>query len=182
MATDLDRLAEPRVGRLCVVGIGNRVAGDDGAGSALADRLAGQLAVRSGGPPAGRIIDAGIAPENHLEPIVRDEPDTVLLVDAVDFGGRPGSIRLLDARALSAGGLSTHATSLSLIRGYLSARSSARVVLLGIQPRHLHMGAALSEEVAATVEAVADRLAGLMAPGAPASPVSRGRCPARSSS
>ncbi len=165
MASDLDRLAELLPGRLCVVGIGNRLAGDDGAGSALAHRLAEQLAQRSGGPLAGRIIDAGIAPENHLEPIVRDEPDSVLLVDAVDFGGRPGSIRLLDAHALSAGGLSTHASSLSLIRGYLGARSSARVVLLGIQPGQLRLGAALSEEVATSVEAVADRLAALVAPG-----------------
>ncbi len=165
MATDLDRLAAHLVGRVCVVGIGNRLAGDDGAGSALADRLAGRLAARREGRLTGRIIDAGVAPENHLEPILRDQPDTVLLVDAVHFGGRPGSIRLLDVGALSAGGLSTHATSLGMIRSYLGGRSSARVVLLGIQPGQLRLGAALSEEVAASVEAVAERLAGLLGSG-----------------
>ncbi|MGI9591050.1 MAG: hydrogenase maturation protease [Myxococcota bacterium] len=156
MIAELDRLAEHLLGRVCVVGIGNRLAGDDGAGSVVAERLAGRL--------AGRVIDAGIAPENHLEPIVRDEPDTILLVDAVDFGVEPGSVRLLDARALATGGLSTHATSLAMIHDYLGARSAAGAVLIGIQPGHLRLGSALSEEVAGAVEAVASRLAELLGP------------------
>ncbi len=159
MVDGLDRLAELLVGRICVVGIGNRLAGDDGAGSVVAERLTGRL--------AGRVIDAGIAPENHLEPIVRDEPDTVLFVDAVDFGGRPGSVRMLDARTLAAGGVSTHATSLGVIHDYLSARSPARVVLVGIQPGRLRLGAALSEEVATSVEAIASFIEDLPRRGLP---------------
>ncbi len=162
MVAELDRLAGHLVGRVCVVGIGNRLAGDDGAGSAVAEQLAGRV--------AGCVIDAGIAPENHLEPVVRDAPDTVLLVDAVDFGGEPGSVRMLDARALAAGGLSTHATSLGMIHDYLSARSAARTVLVGIQPGQLRLGAALSEEVARSVEAIASRVAELMGPGRPTGP------------
>ena len=156
MVADLDRLAERLLGRVCVVGIGNRLAGDDGAGSVVAERLAGRV--------AGRVIDAGSTPENHLEPIIRDEPDTILLVDAVDFGGEPGSVRILDPRALAAGGLSTHATSLAMIHDYLSARSPAGSVLLGIQPGLLRLGSALSEDVAAAVETVASRVAELLAP------------------
>ena len=157
MRSDLERLAEALAGRVCVVGIGNRLAGDDGAGSAVAERVAGRI--------AGRVIDAGVAPENHLEPMLLDEPDTILLVDAVDFGGAPGEVRILDARALATGGLSTHATSLRMVRDYLSARSPARVVLVGIQPGHLRLGDGLSAEVQASVTAVADRVAELVGPG-----------------
>jgi hydrogenase 3 maturation protease len=157
MADDLDRLGEHVVGRVCVVGVGNRLAGDDGAGSAVAEAL--------GGRAAGCVIDAGIAPENHLEPIVRGEPDTVLLVDAVELGAEPGSVRVLDPRALRAGGLSTHAASLGMVCDYLSARCAARVVLIGIQPGQLRLGAALSDAVTRSVEAVAGRLAELMGPG-----------------
>ncbi len=153
---DLERLGEIVFGRVCVVGIGNRLAGDDGAGSALAERLAGRV--------AGCVIDAGIAPENHLEPVVRDEPDSILLVDAVDFGGDPGSVRILDARALGAGGLSTHATSLGAICDYLGARSAARAVLIGIQPGRLRLGAGLSDEVSRAVEALAGHIAALVGP------------------
>ena len=64
------------------MGIGNRLAGDDGAGSAVAEALRGRT--------AACVIDAGIAPENHLEPIVRGEPDTILLVDAANQARRRG--------------------------------------------------------------------------------------------
>jgi len=158
LGDDLERLGEQIVGRVCVVGIGNRLAGDDGAGSAVAERLAGRV--------AGCVIDAGIAPENHLEPVVRDRPDTILLVDAVDFGGEPGSVRMLDARSLATGGLSTHATSLAMVHDYLRARCPARVLLLGIQPARLGVGEALSEAVASSVEAVASRLTKLLGPAA----------------
>ena len=56
------------------------------------------------------------------------------------------------------------ATSLALIHDYLGARSSAGAVLLGIQPGRLRLGSALSEEVAAAVEAVASRVTELLAP------------------
>jgi len=154
----LGQLQEQLAGRVCVVGIGNPLAGDDGAGSAVAQALLGRVA-------AG-VIDAGIAPENHLEPIVRHEPETILLVDAVDFGGEPGGVRLLDPSTLAAGGLSTHATSLGMVHDYLRARCPARVLLLGIQPARLGVGEALSEAVASSVEAVASRLTKLLGPAA----------------
>ena len=157
MGADLDRLAEHLVGRVCVVGIGNRLAGDDGAGSVLAEQLAGRV--------AGRVVDAGIAPENHLEPVVRGRPGTILLVDAVDFGDAPGSVRVLDPGALAGGGLSTHATSLALIHDYLAARSTARIVLVGIQPGQLRLGTTLSAEVARAVATLASRIAALTGPG-----------------
>ncbi len=157
-------------GRVCVVGIGNRLAGDDGAGSAVAEKLAERA--------PGYVIDAGIAPENHLEPIVRGEPDTILLVDAVEFGGEPGSVRLFDPRALRAGGLSTHATSLGIVTEYLAARCAARIVLLGIQPGRLRLGTALSDEVASSVGAVARRLAELMEAARPAGAGADPPCPA----
>ncbi len=155
-ADDLERLGEILVGRVCVLGIGNRLAGDDGAGSAVAEQLAGRV--------AARVIDGGIAPENHLERVVREKPDAILLIDAVDFGGAPGSLRVLDARDLGPGGLSTHATSLGLIREYLSARSPARAALVGIQPGRLQLGEALSDEVARSVGALASRIADLLGP------------------
>ncbi len=154
---DLERLGEHLAGRVCLVGIGNPLAGDDGAGSAIAQALLGR--------GVEHVIDAGIAPENHLEPIVRNEPETIVLVDAVDWGGEPGRVRLLDPGRLAAGGLSTHATSLRMVHDYLRARCPARVVLLGIQPGRLGVGEALGDAVAASVEAVASRLAELLGPG-----------------
>ena len=151
--TALENMALRMVGRVCVLGIGNRERGDDGAGSLVAGGL------RSGGAMAA--IDAGMAPENHLEMVARTEPDTVVVVDAVDFGGAPGELRTLHGHEIGRGGLSTHAPSLAMTMDYLVARTGARLLLLGIQPAALGSNRELSIEVSRTVDRVRDFLAQL---------------------
>jgi hydrogenase 3 maturation protease len=142
-------------GRVCIVGVGNRQRGDDGAGPRLID-------ARHRGT-RGVWLDAGIAPENFLEPIVRTNPDTVLIVDAAAFGGLPGECRLLDASALDTVVLSTHAGSLGLLREYLSARSGARLGVLAIQPERLAVGEGLSAAVETSVRELAALLSEVLA-------------------
>jgi hydrogenase maturation protease HycI len=112
--------------RLCIVGIGNRMKGDDAAGVRLIDFITGHVQVEC--------IDAGVAPENYLEKIVGLAPSTVLLVDATTFDGTPGEIRIFTPEEISPGGLSTHALSLQMVSDYLKARVDVQVLLIGIQP------------------------------------------------
>jgi hydrogenase 3 maturation protease len=141
-------------GRVCIVGVGNRGRRDDGAGPRLIEQ-------RRPGTP-GDWIDAGVAPENFLEPIARTHPDVVLIVDAVDFGGTPGQCRPMDASATEMLFLSTHAGSLNMLAEYLSARSGAKVQVLGIQPQRIDAGEGLSEPVARSVRELAAMLADLL--------------------
>ena len=128
---------------LAVLGFGNRMWRDDGAGSHLAEAL--------GDRPDLIAIDGGSVPENHLERVVRADPASVLLVDAADFGGRPGEARLLQPAVLARAGLSTHAGSPQMLARYLAARTAAPVALLAIQPGDCSAGEELSPAVAATV-------------------------------
>lgn len=150
MQTLETQLRELLRGKTCVLGVGNRMRGDDGAGSFLAERIASRV--------AAAVIDGGSAPENYLEKVAAERPDTVLIVDAVDFGGSPGDIRILEANRIGAGGLSTHAPSLRLAAEYLARRSGARVWLAAIQPASVAMGT----DMGAPVSAAVDRLAGLL--------------------
>jgi len=131
-----------------ILGVGNTVRGDDGVGSLLVQKLTGRV--------EACCIDAGIAPENFLEKIVRKKPDTVLIVDAADFGGSPGEIRLLELDQLASGGLSTHALSLQMACTYLKLRLPVEVYLLAIQP-----GQTNSEDLSGPVRAALDRLTAL---------------------
>ena len=115
-----------------ILGVGNTARGDDGAGSLLVRKLTGRI--------EACCIDAGIAPENFLEKIVRKKPDTVLIVDAADFGGSPGEIRLLKPDQLASGGLSTHALSLQMACDYLQLSIPVEVHLLAIQPAQTNSG------------------------------------------
>lgn len=147
-----DRLAElSRTPSPCVLGMGNRRRGDDGAGPLLCDRLAGRF--------GGTTIDAGVAPENHLERVVADAPRLVLVADAADFGGDPGEARILALDALVGAGVSTHACSPKMIGEYLTGRLPAApvVLLLAIQPQHSD-GPAVSPGVARCLDHLAQRL------------------------
>ncbi len=132
-------------GRIVVVGIGNTLRGDDGAGPELIRKL-------KNSPSNIRystlyLIDAGEVPENYLQKIAGYKPDTVLLVDAVDFRGRPGATRIAGASVIRNDSVSTHNASLKLIMEYLEKETRADIFLLGIQPGNLTFGSGLSEPV-----------------------------------
>ena len=134
----------------CVIGVGNRLRGDDGIGS----RVAGQVAPRV----AAAVVDGGVAPENHLEKIARMRPETVVVIDAADFGGRPGEMRFVAAADAKGGGLSTHAVSLDLFARYLEQRAGSRVFLVAVQA----VSAGWEESMSAPVAAAAERLVDLL--------------------
>lgn len=148
-------LASLLAGRVCIVGVGNRWRGDDGAGPRVID------ARRRG--TRGVWIDAGVVPENFLEPIARTGPDRVLIVDAVAFGGVLGQWRLMDVTDTDAIVLSTHAGSLAMLSEYLSVRTSASVHLLGIQPESIDARVGLSQSVEKSVRELAMTLSDLLA-------------------
>lgn len=141
-----------------VVGIGNDLRGDDGAGL-LAARA---LAERTGCP----LILAGEVPENYLDVVRSHAPEWVLLVDAADFGAEAGETVILrfdgpggagtgaateigarSASQMAVNSASTHHPSLKLLRRYIAEEMGAEVWLLGIQPKRVDFGASISDEV-----------------------------------
>lgn len=137
-------------GHVCILGIGNRQWHDDGVGSYLAEALAEN--------PELDVIDAGFVPENHLEAVADRHPDTILLVDATDFGGDAGQTRLIYPEKVAYSGVSTHAGSLRMLAEYMHARTHAPVALLAIQPENTNAGENLSPAVADTLEDLLENL------------------------
>jgi len=158
-------LAQP----LVIVGVGNPMRGDDGFGPALAERLKTQGINAT-------VVNAEITPENYLGYIASLQPALVLVADAVDFGGRPGELRLIEPRDIVHTGASTHAASLALIEKFLSPppddpstprepargvpagtlppgpggrelHKGTRTIVLAVQPKSVKFGGELSKEV-----------------------------------
>lgn len=88
-SSKLLRLKSHLKGKVLILGIGNTLRSDDGLGSILANRLKDKVPFK--------VIDAGTTPENYLEKIVKEKPESMIIIDAVDFGGVPGEFRLLQA-------------------------------------------------------------------------------------
>lgn len=162
-------------GRVCLVGIGNVEAGDDGIGVRLAETLAARIRAEEGSP---LVLIAGNRPEDHLSRLTRGDWDSVVFLDAVDFGGPPGAMTVFASDEIESRfpQVSTHRLSLGLLARLIQESGSTRVWLVGIQPACLRPGHRFSHSVQATFEALTDLLEracrpGVADPGSPAEPV-----------
>lgn len=136
----LDHLKAHLCGKAIILGIGNTLRSDDGFGSLLAQRLSGKV------PFA--VFDAGVSPENYLEKIIKERPDNLVILDAADFGGAPGELRVLEAEEVkTANFFSTHNASISLSINYLLSNIKVDIIILLVQPRTIVFGDTLSPEM-----------------------------------
>ena len=143
-----------RSARILVVGFGNPLMADDGAGPEVVRRL---TAVPL--PARVRVEDGG-SDSLRLPGLWRGEAE-VWLVDAVASGGEPGSIiRLGHEEVLAIPQRHATAHALSLPEGLrwialsYPEMAAVRYRFWGIVARHLSLLSGLSEEVGAAVERV----------------------------
>lgn len=78
------------VRRILIAGMGNVLRRDDGFGVEVTKRLA----ARNGLPPQVDVIEVGIG-GIHLVQKLLDRYDVLVIVDAIDRGASPGSLKLL---------------------------------------------------------------------------------------
>jgi len=144
------------VSETLVIGVGNSYRGDDGAGIAVARKLAEQRL------PGVRVMEMNGEGTSLVE-AWKDAP-SVLLVDAVSSGAAPGTIHRFETQA---GPLPTrlkHHSSHSF--GVAEAvevaraldRLPPRLVVYGVEGKNFSPGWDLSPEVERAVEEVASRL------------------------
>jgi len=143
-------------GAVLVIGVGNRLRGDDGVGLAVASRVrAAGIEVREyEGEPVGLIEAWSCAA-------------AVVLVDAVSAGAAPGSVHRFDASSAAlpatwSRSTSTHALgvaeAIELARAV--GRLPLRVVAVGIEGVSFELGAGLSAEVEGALSEVVEVVLG----------------------
>jgi hydrogenase 3 maturation protease len=138
-------------GRTVFVGIGNELRSDDGIGPLVIERLRDRIDCPC--------INAGQVPENSFGVIVKEQPDTVVIIDAVQLFMKPGAYQLLTEEDILKTGFSTHTLSPAVFMQYLREASDADVYLLGVQPRSTELGQGLT----ALLEDSIDELVNLIA-------------------
>ncbi|HET9016462.1 MAG TPA: hydrogenase maturation protease [Thermomicrobiaceae bacterium] len=142
--------------RVVVVGLGNRLRGDDAVGPLVADRLAGRT------PPGVTVLSHEGDPTDLLE--VWDGADLCVVVDAVWSGSAPGTLHRVEPLA---GPLrtrldfpSSHGFDLpgTVALARVLGRLPRRLVVLGVEAAGFDRGAALSPPVAAALPAAVDAM------------------------
>lgn len=142
MATDeqlLERLKHCAGKHTVIVGIGNTLKADDGAGSVICEQLKPLLPVD--------VIDTSTVPENYIQHIRKKQSRHIIIIDAIDFGGKAGGIEFFTPDQLDSTMLSTHVLSPRSFVEMITQDTDAEVILIGIQPASTEIGRPLSLKV-----------------------------------
>ncbi len=137
----LGRLEGKRFG---VVGIGNVIKGDDGAGCLVVEKLGEDFSMPT--------VDCAEVPENYGGWVERRELEAVVYVDAVEFAGEPGEVSIIPLEKMMQSATSTHHLSLHYMIKFLKDEWTGDAIMIGIQPVSMMIGEGVCDEVAAGAE------------------------------
>ncbi len=150
--------------RTLILGIGNVLLSDEGAGIHVIRRLEGMLSGRED----VELMDGGTLSFTLAGPI--EEADRLIVIDAAQLNAPPGTTRAfvgpeMDAFVGSNRKRSVHEVGLMdlLSIAHLSGHLPARRALIGIQPQTLDWGESPSPVVADAIPQACDLALGLLA-------------------
>ncbi|MCS6861737.1 MAG: hydrogenase maturation protease [Abditibacteriales bacterium] len=151
-----------------VLGVGNPLMGDDGVGIAVIEYL-----WRETVPQGVEVVDAGTGGLDLVHLI--EEADAAVIVDAVEMGAAPGTLKWFRPQDVKQNGelchLSLHETRLGAVLQWLAwLNIRTPVWILGIQPAAVRLGAGLSLPVQRAVPQAAQLIHEFVGAGVSASP------------
>jgi hydrogenase 3 maturation protease len=139
--------------KIALLGIGNELRRDDSVGLAVIDGLGALIDDSS-----ISLVKCHEVPENFTGRVKRFNPACVILIDAADFGGAPGEVRVFELNELEGIEITTHRPSLAMLGEYLQSETSAGIFVIGIQPADREFGEGLSPAARRASIVVADAL------------------------
>jgi hydrogenase maturation protease len=141
-----------------IIGLGNEYRRDDAVGLIVARRL------REAAPSSVQVLEESGEGTALIESW--QDVDTVILIDAVHSGAKPGTIHRLDAHAQPIAKkffrFSTHAFGLAEAVELARAlgRLPPRLIVYGIEGKAFEAGVGLSPEIEAVAQEVVERVLG----------------------
>lgn len=134
--------------KIGIIGIGNPLRKDDGIGIVLLQRLQQR---KKAYPKNVEFVDGGTGGMDLLHLLAQF--NRVLIIDAVDFKGHPGEVRVFGLEAIQRKktkvAISTHDSDfLNVLRLSNKLKELPRtLVIFGVQPRDVSPGFVLSEDI-----------------------------------
>lgn len=139
-----EQLNKLRNSATVIIGIGNTLKGDDGAGPLVCEQLSGKV--------CAELIDTGTVPENYIQTIIKKAPQNLLIIDAIDFGASAGTINIFKPEQLNSLVLSTHTLSPRLFVDMVCREIKVDVYFVGIQPAQIQLGQPQSAQVSQAIQ------------------------------
>jgi len=142
-----DERVDKSPGQTLIVGVGNRLLGDEGIGPHIIDHL-----LKLPMPPDVSIVDCGCDLLNLVSYL--DKPQKIILVDAIRAGGKPGQIHRFDFNELQGAQTKSHSAHqmkvvdvLRLLKQVCPCLADCKFILIGIEPKAIYLSTDLSKEV-----------------------------------
>ncbi|HMK55084.1 MAG TPA: hydrogenase 3 maturation endopeptidase HyCI [Dissulfurispiraceae bacterium] len=147
-SSDLAALfSPPDSGIVLIITVGNEYRSDDGVGPYIAGGLKNPLSHIA-------ILNAGERPENIVFKAIELNPSTAVIIDAANFGGRPGEARIIPESSVPDCIHSTHNFPLNIVSRLIAEDTGAKVWFVGIQYESIAFGEGLSAEVRASADEI----------------------------
>ncbi len=148
--------------KIAVLGIGSNLRADDVSGMLAAGNLKDKLSKRKTRIPV-KIFFGETAPENLTGEIKKFKPSHLIMIDTIDAGKRVGSIYLFKSEDIGdRTSFSTHRMPAKILIDYLVSSCGCQTTVIGIQPKTVDFGRAVSGSVKTAAERLAAILAGTM--------------------
>jgi len=122
--------------------IGNPIKSDDNIGNIILDKINVENVTK---------IKGGVTPENFISKL--KDFDEITILDALDFGGEIGEVKVFKPDEINDVLLSTHSIPLDMLEKFLP---KSKIKIIGIQPKNIGFGEELSEELKERIEEIVE--------------------------
>lgn len=139
-----------------ILAVGSELRTDDAVGMYIADEL---LKYKYNEDKI-RIIKGATAPENFTGEIKKFKPERMLIIDAADTGKKIGEIDIINANDIEGASFSTHMMPVNIFIDYLLKHFECKILIIGIQPKNLEFGTAVTPEIKKSADKLVKLIAG----------------------
>lgn len=122
-----------------VIGIGNPLKKDDNIGNLITEKLGKEIKDKN-----FMFIKAYLTPENYLLLLKKEEPKKVYIIDAVEFKGEAGDVKVFNLDEINQSRITTHNISVTIYQDYFP---NSIIKLIGIKVKDVNFGEELSKEI-----------------------------------
>lgn len=125
--------------KTAVIGMGNPLKKDDNTGNIVVDELGKVIKDKN-----FVFIKAFLTPENYLLPLKKSKPKKIYIIDAVEFKGRIGEVKLFNLEDINQSRATTHNIPVTFYKNYFP---NTIIKLVGIKVKDTGFGEELSKDL-----------------------------------
>jgi len=125
--------------KTAIIEIGNPLKKDDNIGNLLIEKLSKEIKDKN-----FVFIKAYQTPENYLSPLKKEKPEMIYILDAVEFKGTTGEVKVFSLNDISLNTITTHNIPVTVYKNYFP---DATIKIIGIKVKDTNFGEELSKEI-----------------------------------